>query len=211
MFSKSLFQSKTFYAFMAALMGTWGAYFQGSMDLQSAISASVMAAIGLGMRLISSGPVHLTSPIVATQDAPGAAVVKTPAASALIGGNGSQGGFVRVPALFLMLGVALLMLAGCAALEAAAPAPQTPAESVLYVEAAAASADSLADQLLRAKTISATEANTVLMASEALQAAVTTAKAFLLKSDTAGAQAQLQAVQADLAVVTAFLTAHTTK
>lgn len=133
----------------------------------------------------------------------GGAAIATPAAAPAQ----KQGGFARVNLLFAaaaLSSLALFVLPGCAS----TPAPQTPAESIVYVEAAAASADSLADRLYLAGSITKAEAQGVLRASRALQAAVQTAKALLASGDGGGAQAQLQAVQADLQLVTAFLTTH---
>ncbi|HZR37260.1 MAG TPA: hypothetical protein VFA75_17960 [Nevskia sp.] len=131
-----------------------------------------------------------------------------PAAPAAVTAS-KQGGFSSINLLLgtaaIAVTVALLLgLAGCAS----TPAPQTPAETVVYVEAAAASADSLADRLYRAGSITRTEAQGVLTASQALQAAVQTAKALIATGDGAGAQAQLQAVQGDLQFVTSFLSNH---
>jgi len=118
-----------------------------------------------------------------------------------------QAGFARINLLFAAAALssfALFVLPGCAT----TPAPQTPAESIVYVEAAAASADSLADRLLLSGSITKAEAQGVLQASKTLQAAVQTAKALLAAGDGSGAQAQLQTVQSDLALVTSFLTSH---
>lgn len=198
MFSKSIFQSKTFYAFMTAVLGAWGAFFQGSMTEQDAITATIMAAIGIGMRLVSNGPVHVTTPISVAQAAPGAPVVK------------AQAGYSSLSFLLMLAVIAVpltLLLPGCAANQSTS----TTAANVAYTATQTATlALTTAHSLKVAGTITVqTEAKIVAAAQEVNAAAVAVDACVI--STTASSTCTTTALDTALAALTALLPTVTTK
>lgn len=106
-FSKSLFASKTFW--INLLSGIVTVSGEASGIIPPAWSPYIAAAVGVAnilLRLISNGPVHVTTPQVVEQ---------TSASAPLIKSANPQAGFIRIG---LLLGIAigaLCWLAGCAA------------------------------------------------------------------------------------------------
>lgn len=199
MFSKSILSSKTFWALLAPAVGAWLGYLQGTVDLQAALGATVMALIGMGMRLVTNGPVHVVTPSEVTQSSPDAPVVKRP-----------QAGFSFVSAVVftLLAAIGLLLVTMLQSCSALGLKPETVDQSLLQAESTATAALELSDQLLGNKTISLAQDRIVRRSHDVVVTAVHVAHAAVEAGDPAKAQAELSAIQADVDLLSQFLSAH---
>ena len=119
-----------------------------------------------------------------------------------------QSGLVSPLFLLIVLASTIILTAIGLTSCATTPAPQTPKQAIVYIEAAAALGGNLAHQLYVNKAITKAEEADVLKASLSVSAAVTTANALLASGDTASAQAALTAVAGDVTLLTSFIQSH---
>lgn len=116
--------------------------------------------------------------------------------------------FKRIYDPRLYVAVLLLAFTGCALLGGAPPAPKTISQSLVYAEATATAANTLAASAVTSHAISVAQAKEVGAASDLVVACVKKARALVSLGDAVGAQAQLTALAADLQLLNDFLAAH---
>jgi hypothetical protein len=179
-FSKSLFASKTFWVnLLAGFIGVAG---EASGLIPPKWAPYIAAAVGVAnilLRLISTGPVHVTTPQTVTQASPDAPQVKA-----------AQAGYARLGVL------AILLMAGCASL--GFQSSQTIDQSLQEAESVATAALSASTSLLVNKSIDLPTDKKVRKSHDVVISAVTMARGMESAGNAAGAAAQLAAIQGDL-------------